>query len=256
MMQDADTSPASPRPGIQAIARAARVLRALEAEPRGLSLAELAAATGLPKSTAHRLVAALADEGFVTTAAGAGEIRLGPGLARLGAAAHDALGDELRPVLAALRSELDETVDLAVLDGPSVRFVEQLPAAHRLRAVSAVGARFPLHCTANGKALLAALPPERADELIPNPLPRFTPATITSRRQLQAELARIRDAGVAFDREEHTEGVCAAGAAVCVRGEPVAAISVPVPAHRFARHERRLAAAVRAAAAAAAARLG
>jgi DNA-binding IclR family transcriptional regulator len=180
-------------------------------------------------------------------------VTLGPLLERLAAATRLTLPERVRPVLEQLRDELEETVDLAVLDGSELRFVDQLtaPDRHRLRAVSAVGEAFPLHCTANGKALLAALPRERALALLSGRLPRLTPATIASRAALEAELARIRAAGgIAFDREEHTEGICAAGAVVHdASGVPVAAISVPVPTPRFRRAERRLARAVPAAAA-------
>lgn len=232
---------------MQAIARAGRVLRALEAAPDGLPLVELATAVGLPKSTVHRLVGALADEQLVATGPG-GHVTLGGGLARLAAATRLTLAERVRPALEALRGELEETVDLAVLDGAELRFVDQLPGPHRLRAVSAVGERFPLHCTANGKALLAALGAERARALLPARLPRLTPATVVSRRALLAELPEIRRAGVAFDREEHAEGICAAGAAVLDAGGPVAVISVPVPTPRFGRLEARLAEAVPAAA--------
>jgi DNA-binding IclR family transcriptional regulator len=250
-----DPIPASsadaPRGGVQSIARAGAVLRALEAKPAGLPLGELSAAVGLPKSTVHRLVAALAAEELVGTAPD-GRIRLGGGLTRLGAASRESLGAELMPVLRQLRSELDETVDLAVLDGTVARFVEQIAAPHRLRAVSAVGAAFPLHCTANGKALLAALPDEHALSLLPARLDRFTPNTIVTRKALLAELSEVRSDGLAYDREEHTEGICAIGAAVSdAAGGPVAAISVPVPTPRFQGQETRYADSLRSAAGAA-----
>lgn len=236
------------RDGIQVIARAAAVLRALERAPEGLALGEIATAVELPKSTVHRLVAALASEDLVTQERG-GRVRLGGGIARLAAAARENLADRLRPVLLELRRDLDETVDLAVLDGAGVRFIDQLPAPRRLHAASAVGAVFPLHCTANGKALLAAMPEERTLALLPSRLPRFTPSTIVSREGLRSELAQVRAAGVAFDREEHTEGICAVGAAVLDGTGPVAAISVPVPTPRFEGNEKLLAGKVTVAAA-------
>ncbi|MGC1851081.1 MAG: IclR family transcriptional regulator [Solirubrobacterales bacterium] len=232
------------RTGVQAIARAGAVLRALEAEPRGLALGEIAAAVELPKSTVHRLVAALVEEDLLTQEAG-GKIRLGNGLARLAAASREALADRLRPVLLDLRRELDETVDLAVLDDDAVRFVDQIPAPRRLHAAAAVGELFPLHCTANGKALLAAMPTEEATARLPVPLPRFTPKTIVSCEKLLAELAQVRSTGVAFDHEEHTEGICAVGAIVSDPDGAAAAISVPVPSQRFGGREEILADAVR-----------
>lgn len=238
------------RQGVQAIARAATILRALEAAPQGLGISELATATQLPKSTVHRLVTALAAEQLASQD-GEGRVRLGNAIARLGAASREALGEQLRPVLVDLRRRLDETVDLAVLDGAAVRFVDQVPAPRRLRAMSSVGELFPLHCTANGKALLATMPTERVEALLPARLERFTPQTIASRAKLLDELAQVRETGVAFDREEHTEGICAVGAAVGEVDDPLAAISVPVPGPRFYGREEELAAAVREAAAAA-----
>lgn len=241
----------NPRHGVQALARAAAILRALEGTPQGLGISELAAATELPKSTTHRLVTALAAEQLASQDH-EGRVRLGSAIARLGAASREALGEQLRPVLLELRRRLDETVDLAVLDGAAVRFVDQVPAPRRLRAMSSIGELFPLHCTANGKALLAAMPMEQAEALLPARLERFTPQTIVSREKLLGELADVRETGVAFDREEHTEGICAVGAAVGGSADPLAAISVPVPAPRFYGREEELTAAVGAAASAAA----
>lgn len=219
--------------GVQAIARAAHVLRALERAPEGIGLADLAATVELPKSTVHRLLAALAAEDLVELGP-EGTARLGSGLVRLGAATRRGLRFRLAPVMLRLRRELDETVDLAILEGDAVTFVEQFPAPHRLRAVSGVGTSFPAHCTANGKALLAALTDEEVELLLPTRLERFTERTITSRSGLLAELREIRERGVAFDIEEHTEGICAIGAAVADPAGPAGAISVPIPTQRFA----------------------
>jgi DNA-binding IclR family transcriptional regulator len=249
-MQDTAEKPVEGqrRHGVQSIARAAAVLRALAANPDGAGLSELAVAVGLPKSTVHRLLGALGEEAFVVQDPD-GRFRLGVGLAELGAATGDGVREVLRPVLLRLRADLDETIDLAVLDGTEARFVDQIPAPHRLRAVSAVGARFPLHCTANGKALLAAMSDAEALALLPAKLPELTPSTITSREELLAELAQVRRTGVAFDREEHTEGVSAVGAAIPAGTRPPVAISVPIPTPRFQLNEARYADAVSGAAA-------
>jgi DNA-binding IclR family transcriptional regulator len=228
------------RTKVQSIARAAAILRALEGAPDGLGLGRLAKRVGLPKSTVHRIAGALVEEELLSQSPD-GEFRLGGGIARLAAAGREALADRLRPVLLELRRDLEETVDLAVPDGTAVRFVDQVPGPHRLRAASAVGEAFPLHCTANGKAILAAMPTDEAAKLLPERLPRHTAATIVSREELLAELAEVRDrGGVAFDHEEHSEGISAAGIAVVGETGPVAAISVPVPTQRFAGREQEL----------------
>jgi DNA-binding IclR family transcriptional regulator len=239
-VSDELTVPAPRRNGIQVVARVADVLRALANSPDGLGLSELAVAVAMPKSTVHRLVSALELEEFVTPAR-AGKIHLGRGIARLGAATRDSVRDQVRPFLLHLHQQLEETVDLSVIDGSMARFVDHIPAPHRLRAVSAVDAVFPLHCTANGKALLAAMPEEQANAVLPSRLPAFTPNTITIRRELWDQLDQVRAEGVAYDREEHTVGISAVGAVVRDPYGPVAAISVPMPTQRFVGNEAELA---------------
>lgn len=248
-----DTSaPPRDRSGrIQVLQRAAQLLRALEDEPNGLSLSALATRTQLPRSTVHRIATALEREGFLTAASPAGGVRLGPDLVRLAESGRPNLEAQLRPIMARLHERLDETVDLAVLDGDHLRFVAQIAAHHRLRAVSSVGATFPLHCTANGKAALSLLSDRAVEELLPSRLASYSPATLTSRSALIAELQRVRETGVAIDREEHTDGIWAAGFAVRdTFGTPVA-VSVPVPAMRAAGREPEVVAALTAARAAA-----
>lgn len=231
---------------MQLIARAARVLRILGAQRTGLSLTELAEAVQLPKSTIHRIVHALRDEELVIVAS-SGKVHIGPAIGRLGAADRGVRREEVRPHLERLSRELGETVDLSVLDGSELRFIDQIAAPHRLRAVSEVGATFPLHCTANGKALLAALPRASAAALLPARLQAFTGNTITSRTDLWAELDRVRQTGAGFDREEHQRGISAVAMVVRDAFGALAAVSAPMPTQRFlgredevTRHVRRM----------------
>jgi DNA-binding IclR family transcriptional regulator len=140
----------------------------------------------------------------------------------------------LHPLLQRLFDELNETVDCAVPDGTELRFVDQIPAAHRLRAVSAVGSTFPLHCTANGKAVLSEWSAEEVARRLPPRLPRYTDRTIVSRAKLLEQLTVVRETGVAFDLEEHTLGICAVGTTIREPFGTLVAISVPVPTQRFA----------------------
>jgi DNA-binding IclR family transcriptional regulator len=229
---------------VQAISRAASILAALEAAPGGLSLAQIAQRVGLPRSTVHRIVKALTTERFVVPVSAAGGVRLGPRLAGLASAALGELRLQIRPQLERLSSDVNETVDLAVLDRDTVIFIDQVAAPQRLQAVSAAGARFPAHCTANGKALLAELPLERVEALLPPRLLRLTRHTITSRAKLLRELDQIRAEGVAYDREEHTEGICAVGKTIPDGSGGRASITIPLPALRFYGRERPLAAAL------------
>lgn len=227
--------------GIQVIARAAEMLRLLQAHPGGLSQAEIGDGLGMARSTVSRILNALDCEGLVAARGARGRYRLGPEIARMAASARASVVLELHPYLEELSRELGETVDLSILDGDRATFVDQVVSPHRLRAISAVGESFPLHCCANGKAMLAALSPAERDRVTPSRLVRLTPHTITTPAALRDELDRIQSDGVAYDREEQTEGICAVGAVLAGAPERMVAVSVPVPAQRFYGREAELA---------------
>lgn len=231
----------NPRQNIQVIARAAKVLRALEGEEAGLSLGQIAQRVGLARSTVQRIVDSLSAEQFLIAATPTAGVRLGPALIRLASSASLEIERITRPIMLALSQQVGETVDLSVLKGSSAVFVDQVQGAHRLRAVSAVGEAFPLHCTANGKALLSMLADDKLQRALREPLARLTSNTIIRRTELLAELEACRKTGLAFDLEEHTEGICAVGTAFLDPfGRPMA-LSIPVPAARFKRLKPELA---------------
>jgi len=223
---------------IQVIARAAQVLRALEGTQQGLSLAEIASRIHLPRSTVQRIVNSLANEQFVMAASPGARVRLGPALLRLAANSRLEIADVARPLIRALSERLHETVDLSVLDGAEAVFIDHVVAQRRLRLVSAIGVHFPLHCTANGKAFLAALDDAHVRRLVGRSLARRTRASIVTLSHLFKDLAKIRASGISYDREEHTAGICAAGTVVTDRFGNMLAISVPMPTSRFVGQER------------------
>jgi DNA-binding IclR family transcriptional regulator len=224
---------------VQVINRAAAILRAIRASG-GLSLSQLAREVGLARTTVYRIVTTLESEGLLTTSDPGGKIQLGIELVSLGAAVRTDVRRELRPFLEELSLRVDETVDLAVLDKDQVLFLDQIVRLRRLHAVSGIGIQFPLHCTANGKALLSTLTTDEILHMFPEELQVYTPNTIQTRTQLIQELGTVRMDGVAYDREEHTLGICAVGAVVYTPINTVAAISIPVPSVRFYGNEEKL----------------
>ena len=221
------------RNSVQVIARAATVLRALEGESNGLSLGQIAQRVGLARSTVQRIVEALSEEHFLIAASPTTGVRLGPALIRLAASAHVEFDQITRPLLAQLSQKVGETVDLSVLKGTVAVFTDQVQGVHRLRAVSAVGETFPLHCSANGKALLSVVDEQKLDRLLRGPLPRMTANTIIQRSDLLKAIESVRRTGLAYDLEEHTEGICAVGTAFLDPIGRAVAISIPVPTTRF-----------------------
>ena len=222
--------------GIQVLARAAAILRICKNSPGGLSLGAIAAQAGLPRSTVQRIVSSLAAEGLLLADGHASRIRLGPQIFALAQDSSLDVVEIAHPHLRRLSQETGETVDLAVLRRDHLVFVDQIVGQHRLRAVSAVGERFPLHCTANGKAALALLNDDEIGALCAGGLPRFTPATLVTPRGLLKDIAHVRASGTATDREEHSIGISAIGLAFRNRAGTIYAISIPMPTVRFEQH--------------------
>lgn len=230
--------------GKQVVARAAAILNALESQPQGMSLGGIAKATGLPRTTVHRLVVSLEAQQLVLSSAEG--IRLGPALARLAAAAHVDIAEIARPFVEALGRRTRETVDLSVHRGLHAISVDQYASDQELRVVSPVGTAFPVHCTAHGKALLAALsPPELESLLADAALEARTEQSLSAREALEADLDGARATGIAIDREEHAEGVCGLGVALHTGAGERYALSLAVPSQRFERQRVALEAALR-----------
>ena len=103
-----------------------------------------------------------------------------------------------------------------------------------MRAVSAVGDVFPLHCTANGKVALALLNETQLHKALGNKLAAFTHNTITNHAALLNEISTVKSRAVAVDNEEHSLGICAIGAGFTDKARQIYAVSIPIPAVRFA----------------------
>lgn len=223
--------------GTAALDKALDVLEAVGGAPQGLSQAELSARLAVPRTTLYRLLATLVARGMVRRDPLRRVYCLGFRcfeLARSAYAMPDvvaAAGMELR----ALRDLTGETSYFATLEGLEVLSLERCDGAHSQRSHAALGERKPLHCTSQGKAILAALPEAERDALVRDiALKALTPRTITDRRRLQAELRVTAARGWSVDDEEIVPGVRCVGAAVVDgTGQVRGAISVAGPAYRM-----------------------
>ncbi|MFT7058979.1 MAG: DNA-binding IclR family transcriptional regulator [Pseudorhodobacter sp.] len=237
--QDADAGKA----GIQVIARAASILRSLKENPEGMSLGQIAGLVKLPRSTVQRIVGALQVERFIIAGSNGGNLRLGPELGALAEATRYNIVEQCRLLLSDLTNSTGETSDLSVLRGEVMIFLDQVPGTHRLRTVSSVGEVFPITTTANGRACLAAMPEARAQNLVAREWERKGhTGDITA---YMAGLQSIQKTGLAYDLEEHTEGISAVGFAFVDWVGDLHAISVPVPSARFAIRRAEIEASIR-----------
>lgn len=219
--------------GIQVISRAAAILREVTASSEARSLGQLAQATGLARSTVQRIVDALEAEHLVQ--AGAGGVRPGWGLRRLGEMAGPGIAQALRPHLFRLFEATHETVDLSTLAGDEVLFLDRFLSDQHPCAVVEPGRIYPAHSMANGKALLASLNDDEVRALYGSGvLARLTPRSLPDVDALLEQLRAIRAGGFAYDLEEHALDVCAIGIPLPPREGQLLSISVVMPASRYA----------------------
>jgi len=220
----------------QSLERGLAILSAFRSGRPLLGVSELGREIGLSRSTTHRYVATLARLGYLQQDAVTRRYRLGPRVLDLGFSAINSM--ELRevaaPHLRRLSDETGFTVNLGILDGADVVYVERCRSAQRRqREIDLdlhVGSRLPAYCTSLGKVLLAFLPrAEQAETMMGIELVRRGPHTITSRSALTAELKRVRETGFATNNEELAYGLRSIAAPVLSRdGVAVAAINLAV----------------------------
>jgi IclR family transcriptional regulator, KDG regulon repressor len=221
---------------IAVLGRALDLLDVLAGE-RAVSLTEASRRAGVNKVTAFRILANFEQRGYVEREPLSGHYRLGLRLLQLGTL----LGKRLdlrtvaRPHLEALRQALGETVNLALPGTRGIVYIDILECAHDLRMAATVGAEDGYHCTALGKAMLAAWPEGEREALLRRVrLRRKTGHTRTDRRALRRELGVTRERGYAVDDEENEVGARCVGAAVLdAGGRVVGGISVSGPASRL-----------------------
>jgi len=218
---------------VRSLDRALAILDALAATPQGVGLVDLSRQVGIAKSTAHRLLSTLEYRGFVARCPEDGRYVPGPKVSGV----IDAMAaPRLRAVLEELARECGESVNLGVLRGAEIVYVERVESRHALRWGLTVGSRVPVHCSGMGKAILAELAPAaRQDVLRASPLQRLSHRTITDPAALDAELRRVQADGYAIDDEEYMDGVRCIAAAVRRGARVVGAVSIAGPALRFTR---------------------
>lgn len=219
------------------VKNAARTLKAFSAQHPTWGVAELAQHLDLSTSTTHRLLSTLADEGVLEQDPETARYRLGLSVFDLAAAMpkQRTLHEAVLVSMTELRSRTGETVQVAVLDGREVVYVERLDSPSTVRVFTQVGRRNSAHRTSTGKVLLAHIPAQQRDRLLRGwVLEAKTPHTITDTALLRRELAEIRRRGYAENRHESEIGVISVAAPIRdATGYAVAALSIAGPEDRM-----------------------
>lgn len=215
--------------GLQSLARGLVVLRVLAGATEPLTLAEVARRAGLNRAVARRVLLTLADVGYVLSRGR--DFSLRPRVLELGEAyrASLRLPSQALPEMRRLSRATGQSISLGVLDGVEVVYVQRVAGARIVDAVLNVGTRLPVHATAIGRVLLAALPPEEAADLLgPGPYEALTPRTVTDPARLREILDDVRARGYARSDEEYELGLTTLAAPVVDDGAVVAAVNLPL----------------------------
>lgn len=226
---------------VQPVLKAMQVLQLVCEAAEPVSLNQLVRDAVLPKTTVFRYLRTLSTLGFVEHDAEADRYRPGIGLWRLSHASspYETLRQVCKPHMKRLRQRFNETINLGVLSGGEVFYLDVLESERSLRMQSSVGASDPLHSTALGKVFLAFRPPHERATLIPPTLARHTHNTITDRATLIEQLEFIRTTGYAIEVGENEEGsYCIAAPILDHRNVAVAAMSLSAPISRFDESKR------------------
>ena len=220
-----------------AVTKSLELLCALEGSPRGRVASDLARECELPLSTAHRLLRILLKSGFLEFDAESRRYSLGLTLYRLALSSARARGlqGSVRPVLEELSAVTREASLLSLREDDHMVYIESVEGPQQVRFVGRPGKFGPLHCTSQGKVLVAFADDVTRQYLVQNlELPSYTPRTITGRREFAETIEKVRQDGYAVIDEEHEQGVRAISVPVY---EPttntLAALSVAAPAYRM-----------------------
>lgn len=221
--------------GVQSVERTLDILECLSRSGEELGVSEIGAATGLAVGTAHRLLGTLTSRGYVHRNAQTRKYSLGLKSLAMATMSRERFGPLALPYLNRLMRVSQETANLAILEGSSTMYIEQVAPERMLRIFTEPGNRVPLHSSGTGKVLLAYQPPRLVEFIVGRVnLPRQTTSTITDLAQLRMELRHIRRQGYAVDFGEQEEGVrCLAAPVFGPDGEIFAAMSISGPASRL-----------------------
>lgn len=218
---------------VQSLERGLAVIRAFDADHSEMRLSEVAAATGLTRAAARRFLLTLVELGYVRQDDSRFSLR--PRVLDLGYAYLSGLSfaEIAQPHMETLVRKLNESSSISVLDETDVVYVVRVPTRRIMTITLAVGTRLPAYATSMGRVLLAQLPPEELDERLARiKMRKLTPRTLTSKKALREELARVAEQGYAMVDQELEQGLRSAAVPIRDVGGNVAALNISVHASR------------------------
>jgi DNA-binding IclR family transcriptional regulator len=220
---------------VRAVERALDVLLCFSSQTPELTMSQISEKIGINKSTVHRLLLTLERKRFVERDPFSGVYRPGLRLLQMSSLAleHNDLRRLAAPFLLDLCKQCRENVNLALLDGGDVVYIDVVESSQRVKLAAATGQRLPAFCTASGKAILAFLSEDDVKPVLDRGMPKFTQTTLTSEEDFFEEIAQIRRRGIATSEQEYEDGINAVAVPIC--NPPIASISIAGPAYRLSK---------------------
>jgi len=221
---------------VQAIDRSVSVLECFSEKKRELKLSEMANMLDLNKSTVHGILSTLKYHGFIDQDEATLKYRLGIRFLEFGDVVANSMiiTNVAYPVIEDVCGKIEETVNLAMLDGSDVVYIEKKECSKSIRITSKIGIRIPAHITADGKIILCYMEKDKLANILPHSIKKITPNTVTNKRKLMQILAEMKEKGYAIDHEEAIQGIiCVAAPIFDHKGDVRYSLSTVGPAIRM-----------------------
>lgn len=221
---------------IRAVERALDVLLCFSKQTPELSLTQIADQVGINKSTVHRLLATLEKKRFIERDTVTGGYRLGINMLQMAylTLEHNDLRRITGSYLHRISEQYRETVNLSILDGTDVVYLDVVESNQRVKLAAATGQRLPAFCTASGKAILAFSPDDVVQQVMESGMPRYTHNTLVSPESFIENLNLTREQGFALSLQEFEEGINAIAVPILDHNkQPIASVAVAGPSHRL-----------------------
>ncbi|PIE53718.1 MAG: IclR family transcriptional regulator [Dethiosulfovibrio peptidovorans] len=229
-----------PHNRVKSVVKAFSIMEALDKWGE-LSIGQLSEALEMDKATVHRLVSTMREAGYVNQDPDTRRYSNSLKLLAMGNRVMDRTGilKVARPHIKHLAGETGETVNLGILVGSKIVYIDKLESSSTIKVGQDIGADVPCYCSALGKAILAYSSDAVAEKILDHVvMRRYTKNSIVDKVALQEELRRVRETGFALDDEEYVEGlVCISAPVLDFTGSPVAALSISTPRFRFRQKE-------------------
>lgn len=224
---------------VKPVAKALQTLDLVCRSDRPLSLNEIFLQMDIPKPTVMRYLVTLEAMGYISHDKTSGRYRMSLELWRMTRLTgdHQILCEVSLPSMRKLLETYQETINLGVMEGRRITYLNILESDQNLRLQARIGSIHPVHSTALGKAILAQLPDEERNEYLNRLLDKYTDRTITDHQALLDDLRQCREKGYSIEVGENEDGVVCIGSAILDHlRHPVAALSISIPTPRMKDH--------------------